>query len=53
MDKAEKRNRAFDLMLEDLHTKNFYIRIKAKQYNCEEDLDYLKEKLISHLNKIK
>jgi hypothetical protein len=53
MDKTARRNRALDLMLEDLYTRHTSIRVKAKEYECEEDLDFLKEKLISYLNKLR
>lgn len=44
------RNRAIDLMIEDLHTAHHEIRSKAKGEGCEQDLDTVKQQLLDYLN---
>jgi hypothetical protein len=48
----DKWNQAIDLMIEDLYTRHIDIRIRAKKYKCEKDLDAIKEQLISYLQKL-
>lgn len=49
----DKWNQAVNLMIEDLYTRHTDIRVKAKNYKCEKDLDIIREQLISYLKKIK
>jgi hypothetical protein len=44
------KNKAIDLMIEDLHTKNHEIRCKAKGQGCEQELDNIKGMLLDYLN---
>ena len=47
------KKQAIDLMLEDLHTKNVDIRVKAKKLGCEDELEELKLNLIEYLYSLK
>lgn len=40
---------ARNLMLEDLHTIHYDIRLESKKLNCEQELETLKELLINYL----
>lgn len=44
------KNKAIDLIIEDLHTKHHEIRSKAKKEGCEYELDVIKNQLIDYLN---
>lgn len=46
-------NDALNLMIEDLHTKDYKIRIEAKRLNCEEELDKIKLYVIEQLTALK
>lgn len=46
-------NQAIDLMIEDLHTKHHEIRSKAKELECDSDLEKIKGILIDYLNELK
>lgn len=43
------KNKAIDLMIEDLHTIHHEIRIKAKSEGCEQQLDTIKSQLLDYL----
>lgn len=49
----QKENQAIDLMLEDLHTNHYEIRVTAKRLECEEELDSIKDMLIQYLKDLK
>jgi hypothetical protein len=49
---VDKWKQAIDLMIEDLYTRHIDIRVRAKKYKCEKDLDDIKEQLISYLRKL-
>lgn len=44
---------AINLIIEDLHKKDYKIRIEAKHLNCEEELDEIKKLVIEQLTTIK
>lgn len=44
---------AIDLMLEDLQIKHGNIREQAKEYDCEEELENIKQSLIEYLQNMK
>jgi hypothetical protein len=43
------RNKAIDLMVEDLHTIHHEIRCRAKGQGCEGELDVVKQQLLDYL----
>jgi hypothetical protein len=43
------RNKAIDLMVEDLHTVHHEIRCRAKGQGCENELDIIKRQLLDYL----
>jgi hypothetical protein len=45
-----EKNKAIDLMIEDLHTVHPEIRCRAKGQGCEPQLDSIKQQLIDYLN---
>lgn len=49
MNQESKKVRAIDLMLLDLHTRHSKIRTEAKEYDCENELEELKLKLLNLL----
>jgi hypothetical protein len=49
----QKENQAIDLMLEDLHTNHYEIRVTAKRLECEDELDRIKNTLINYLKDLK
>lgn len=46
----QRKNRAIDLMIEDLHTIHSEIRCRAKGENCENELNAIKIQLLDYLN---
>ena len=44
------KNKAIDLMVEDLHTAHHEIRCRAKKEGCEKELDTIKHQLLDYLN---
>lgn len=46
---SEQKSKAIDLMIEDLHTGNSEIKIKAKFQGCEKELDVIKMQLLDYL----
>lgn len=44
------KNKAIDLMIEDLNTAHHEIRGRAKFEGCEGELDTLKRQLLDYLN---
>lgn len=49
MNQESKKVKAIDLMLLDLQTRHSDIRIEAKEYHCEDELEEIKRKLLSLL----
>lgn len=49
MNQESKKVKAIDLMLLDLQTRHSDIRIEAKEYQCEDELEEIKRKLLSLL----
>jgi fatty-acid desaturase len=47
------KQKAIDLMIEDLHTKHHEIRSEARSQGCEYELDNLKNMLIDYLNDLR
>jgi len=47
------KNRAIDLMIEDLHNAHHDIRTIAKQEGCESELNTIKSQLLDYLNFLK
>jgi hypothetical protein len=41
---------ALDLIIEDLNTKNLQVRTLSKELECESELNYWKETLLSFIN---
>jgi hypothetical protein len=50
---TQKEQQAIDLMLEDLHTTHHEIRTVAKELDCEQELEELRDKMIDYLHVIK
>lgn len=50
---TQKQEEAINLMLQDLHIKHIDIRNQAKELDCEDELDKIKELLIEYLYTIK
>lgn len=46
-------NDAINLMIEDLHKKDYRMIIEAKKLNCEQELDEIKTYVIQQLSAIK
>ena len=44
---------AIDLMLEDLHTKNHEIRVRAWELGCNSELEGIKIQLVKFLHNLK
>ena len=44
------RNKAIDLMVEDLHTLHHEIRVRSKNEGCENELNCIKQQLLDYLN---
>lgn len=44
------KNKAIDLMIEDLHTFHHEIRCRAKNDGCETELETIKRQLLDYLN---
>lgn len=44
------KNKAIDLMIEDLHTAHHEIRIRAKTEQCESELNVIRCQLLDYLN---
>lgn len=44
------KNKAIDLMVEDLHRVHDEIRTKAKWEGCEKELDNIKFQMLDYLN---
>lgn len=49
MSQEPKEVKAIDLMMVDLHTRHSEIRNEAKQFNCEDELNLIKIKLLKFL----
>jgi len=49
----QKEQQAIDLLLEDLHTNHYEIRIHAKKLNCEAELEKCKNDLINYLQSLR
>lgn len=49
----QSKQKAIDLMIEDLHTKHHEIRSEARSQGCEYELDNLKNMLINYLNELR
>jgi hypothetical protein len=47
---SHQKNRAIDLMVEDLHTVHHEIRCRAKGEGCEQELDIIKQQLLDYLS---
>jgi hypothetical protein len=45
-----EKNKAIDLMIEDLHTANHRIICMARGQGCERELESIKQQLIDYLN---
>ena len=49
----QRKNQAIDLMIEDLYTVHSDIRLMAKEFGCESELEELKVNLIEYLYSMK
>ncbi len=45
-----EKNKAIDLMIEDLHRSHPEIRCRAREQGCESQLDTIKQQLLDYLN---
>lgn len=50
---TQKEQQAIDLLLEDLHTHHYEIRVHAKNLNCEVELEERKNDLINYLQSLR
>lgn len=50
---THKDCQAIDLLLEDLHTNHYEIRVTAKTLQCENELEKYKDVLIDYLETLK
>lgn len=46
-----KEKMALDFFLEDLQTANVTVRCRAKEFECENELNYWRDKVIDYLMK--